>query len=122
MPDGPGGRPAAPIAPALSDPRCVLNKLCSSPSGALPHVDFPKHPDQIDIEFLSAAVNATVKSFEMSICGSGAIGCTVILKEIVYADTTVERPTTLALKMSSTTEDGRLMATSADWYQKEVRR
>lgn len=84
--------------------------------------EVPANHESIEAEWLSAALNAEVVSFETRVCSEGQVAITVVLYDIVYASPEVAkvRPPSLAIKIHPSSAGARVFGKEGKMFSKEL--
>lgn len=83
--------------------------------------DFPRSKDQIDNQFLSRVLGASISGHEKKLCEAGQTSSTLIYYNLVYENGSGEgKPSSIAIKIHADAEDVRQMSVRSGLYEREI--
>ena len=101
--------------PAAATDRCLMNTFGGTIN------TFPRMSADFDKEWLSAALNAPVESFELRYAGEGQTALTFVLHSIEYAAGARDGlPSSVAIKIHAESEGQRTSSSTFRLYDKET--
>ena len=101
--------------PAAATDRCLMNTFGGTIN------TFPRMSADFDKEWLSAALNAPVESFELRYAGEGQTALTFVLHTIKYAAGARDGlPSSVAIKIHAESEGQRTSSSGFRLYDKET--